>query len=255
MNHLLDALIQVEDHAGAAELDIDGNIGHGRGDAVVWLVTYLETQFPDNFACAMEALGIIQPATFSPEECQAIMDEANVGVRAFRVFRQYLASKSETGRQKVFASEGSIRKLGSDDPVPPTFQELDIDGEKIKYWFKMMNVVLSKRLPERYDQSWRQLIFTLGADHGAQAEQLGVKVDAYSDASGDPVYSDVFRLGEIECKTETSEILLEALAKHLNAAIDEMLKEGVNAEGEGPDGLLKFSLEKSDNDRLPPAVF
>lgn len=171
------------------------------------------------------------------------------------MFRRYLASKSEKGRQTLLGSEGSIRKLGVDDPVPPTYRELKFGDETIRYWFKMMNVVLSKRLAEKYDPSWRRLKFTIGADHGAKAEQLGVKIEAFSESGGDAVHSEVFRLAEIECKHETSEILLEALAKHLNEAIEEMLKEGVNAEGETPDGLLKFHTQKDGDDKLPDAEF
>ena len=170
---MLDACIHVisdEDIGGFEE----NTVGHSRSDAVIWMLSFIGKNFMDKFQLVMAELGFPVGEKMTPEELQAMMSEGNTGVRAMRVIRHHLAAKSATKRQHLFPSEDLHRSLGKSDPALPIDREtIDDKGNKVPCWCKKLDKVLSKQLPSCYKESWCSLKFTLGADHGAGAEQIG----------------------------------------------------------------------------------
>jgi hypothetical protein len=124
------------------------------------------------------------------------------------VIRKYLSGTSRNNQQNIFPSERKLRALGSTDPLLPTYAKTSSpDGKTIHYWYKPLDQLLKSYLVQHSRKEWHRLKFTLGANHGAGAEQVGVFVEAFT-VDNKLDYSEVFRIGEIECTKETTEILL-----------------------------------------------
>jgi hypothetical protein len=218
-------------------------VNRSRKDAVRWVMSFLGKAFPDESLDTIIDLGLVSSSgKLTAEELQAMVDEGNISQRALRVIRKYLSATSLSNRQNVIPSERKLRALGRSDPLTPIYKKTRTpDGKTVHYWYKPLDrLLISYLFPVSSRNEWRFLKFTLGADHGAGAEQVGVLVEAFS---GDKrlIYSEVFRIGEIECTKETSDILSESLARHVNDGLKKMLKDGVLCEGPGPDGVIQFT--------------
>jgi hypothetical protein len=224
--------------AGPISIDAERN----RKDAVSWILSFLGKMFPDESLEVMTDLGLVSSSgRLTPEELQAMVDEGNISQRALRVIRRYLSGTSQNKRQNIFPSEQKLRALGSSDPLPPTCAKMKTsEGKTVHYWYKPLDLLLKRYLPQEFSKEWHFLKLTLGADHGAGAEQVGVLVEAFT-GDNKLTYSEVFRVGEIECPKESSDILLESLARHLNDGLKNMLRDGVLCEGPDADGVIQFS--------------
>lgn len=245
---MLDGLIDTQRRkSSGAGHDVNDNTATGLGakrsrkDAACWIVSFLGKTFPDESLEAMTDLGLVSSCgQLTPEELQAMVDEGNISQRALRVIRKYLSGTSKNKRQNIFPSEQKLRALGSTDPLLPTYAKTKTaEGKTIHYWYKPLDQLLTSYLLPAFSKEWRFLKFTLGADHGAGAEQVGVLVEAFT-GDNKLAYTEVFRVGEIECTKETSDILMESLAQHVNCGLNNMLQDGILCEGPGPDGTIQF---------------
>jgi hypothetical protein len=240
---LLDGLIDTRRQSRVKETEAIKDSERSRKDAVFWVLAFLGKAYPDEYLASMTDLGWVRSSgMLSPEELhQAMVDEGNISQRALRVIRKYLAGTSRNNQQSIFPSERKLRALGTKDPCLPTYAKTSApDGKTIHYWYKPLDQLLKRYLVHTFQKEWRFLKFTLGADHGAGAEQVGVLVEAFT-AENKLDYSEVFRIGEIECTKETTEILLQTLATHVNCGLTKMVQDGVLCEGPGPDGIMQFT--------------
>ena len=190
------------------------------------------------------------------EICAAAMwQESNVTTNAQRIIARHL---SDFFGNRLIVPESCITKLGQNH-VPPESKSIILNDEKIHFWTKPLDQLLTRSLLSKYEDitnketlksKLSKIDMVIGGDHG-QDKFRNVCKYIMRNKDGKNMTSYVIKNGHIDHKKDTYEIFQHTLATPLNNDLKYLRRKDYCLYFKWKeDGKLEVSYEEKDNDSL-----
>ena len=190
------------------------------------------------------------------EICAAAMwQESNVTTNAQRIIARHL---SDFFGNRLIVPESCITKLGQNH-VPPESKSIILNDEKIHFWTKPLDQLLTRSLLSKYEDitnketlksKLSKIDMVIGGDHG-QDKFRNVCKYIMRNKDGKNMTSYVIKNGHIDHKKDTYEIFQHTLATPLNNDLEYLRRKDYCLYFKWKeDGKLEVSYEEKDNDSL-----
>jgi hypothetical protein len=165
----------------------------------------------------------------SPEYAAAMLSEAGIGPTKSRVLNRYitafLGKRLMPAEAKIYRSESSI------DDLPPVVRTKQLeDKTKVRFFVKPLDKVVSlgiekklKHMKEEEIKRSCKLDISWSADHGGGFFRAVAKV-ALRFPGDKKTLSFKHRIGQMQCKKDTYDVISKTMGPDLNAGLCSMLE-------------------------------
>jgi len=203
-----------------------------------WIMSRIATKNEDVFLRVANELGYKLGADRSMDEytAQAMWDGSNTNIKSQRVIMKYI--KAYFGRTiniPITVNDQKERfeneNVGKYHPVDPVSNTVQIKGEHIFYWTKPLIQTLSSSISCRVYSTndnintykgIHKIDLILGGDHGQRMFRMLFKVIVRK-ADNTKIDEFVVKIGHIDCKKDTYEVLKQTITPSLNTDIKALL--------------------------------
>jgi hypothetical protein len=187
------------------------------------MVVYLIKNFPSAIPIAMDCnLPILDlNDRMDPHTSAAMWHEANLPKRGQRVIKRYIFAYfgfwiTSPEYQIDALTKHYVRSIHGKVEIG------DVAKEEITFWYRKVDDVVKNLL----DNDWIGVEFdeihvVFGGDHGQSVFGAAVKIMLYNKAGVVLKYA-VEKVGHIDCKKDTYEVLLKTIAKPLNDSLQRL---------------------------------
>jgi len=204
------------------------------------MIVVIAKMHGDAFVQAVDDLGMpINSEKVGPEEFLAMSHEANMGVRAQRVVRKYLLDKG----LRVLPTDRAMRELGKEALLPST-KKVKIGSQVFLYSHMKLDDLVRQLVCDNYDPRMKNLKIVIGGNHGQGAFHSPIKlVFIYADKNENKSIEAWF--GQVDCPTESYDIIQKRLAAPINKGLQSMMEKDL-ATGKTHDGRLLVDYDQAE---------
>jgi hypothetical protein len=198
-----------------------------------WILERLALDYEDEFVHVCKKIGypMFTNKMDAATAC-AMWQESNVSKKSQRTILRYLAAKFGT---QLVVPEAEVDSFGQNHIPPVTSSYLTSEGKKIHFWTKPINKLLEKLVATNANEtslSDDDILATIkgvdivfGGDHGQGKFRSLIKIIVRG-GGGKKMTSMVVKVGHIDCKKDTYDVIKRSIAGPLNDSFAKVIDSG-----------------------------